>query len=331
MDGPYGASFGSAKDLYNVFVRPFTDVVDTAVGKTKELSQKAQTLSKVAFEAMMTTLLPTLEDDFHEIFANEKENIAKLKAQYKDVYDATWTAFKDNDVVTAAFFYSPSSMITAKVAQQAPIATINVLNVLTGGKLDGFLSRVKKAFQLGDTKKPLDRDGPHFGADDAGGGGGSGGHGGWDTGGMPEGTIHELHKRKKPSLGSILSQKKIKQVINNNPKTAQMSDATRKIVDTSLKTVLQRANTIANAGSIDDIEKGLGTSLKGADDLRKLPDNERQALEQPMLKALKMSAQKLYTSGIQQQLQSAVKAGVPEDHPYVLMLGGVISKLKSMA
>lgn len=308
-DSPFGASFGSEKDLYNVFVKPFTDVAATAAGKGKELSQKAQTLAKVGFEAIATSFLPFLQDDYEKIFAKEEEAITKLKSQYKDIYDSTWTAFRDHDVLTAAFMYAPAAMITAKIAQQAPIQTIKVLNVLTGGNLDGFLNKVLKVLKP-DTKKPLDRDSGE---------------------GMPmEGIIRELHK-KQIDIGKVLTQKKLKQAIDDNPKTTKMRTDAKEVLESSLNQVLKRANAISGATSIQDLESKLGTKLKGTDKLQQVPANERQALEQNLIKGLKKSAISMYIKGLTQQVDKAEKQGVPAEHPYVVLIQGVISKLKSLS
>ena len=319
ITSPYGISFGSEKDLYTVFVKPFTDVVDTAVGKTKELSQHAQTLAKVAFEAMATSLIPALEDDYKEIFANEKEELDKLKAQYKDVYDATWSAFKDNDVVMAAFMYSPSALITAKAAQQAPLQTIKLLNVLTGGRLDNFFQKVSKALHLGDYKKPLGHDeGPGLAGEVT-------------VRRIPGSDPILLELHKKPSAGSVLTQKKIKQTINADPNTLKMREATRAVVDDMVNKVLQRAQAVASAKSVEELQKKLGVKLKGAEKLAQVPDQEKAALEQPLMKGLKLSALSMYLKGLQQHIETLQKAGVPNNHPMMLMLSGAVSKIKGMA
>src|SRR3990167_1642756 len=79
---PYGMHFGDGNDLYKIFIKPFTDVVQTTVGKTKELSQAAQTLTKVAFEAVATSLIPVLSSQYGEIFKKEKIAMDKIRKQY---------------------------------------------------------------------------------------------------------------------------------------------------------------------------------------------------------------------------------------------------------
>src|SRR5690606_12308728 len=130
MGGPGGMDFtgGDPKKLYNIFVKPFTDVVLTAAGKGKEFSSKVQTFAQTAFEALATSLIPVLSSDYDRIFAADKERIDKLRSEYKDVYDATWTALRDNDVLAAAFAYAPTQMITLGALRNAPVPVLNTLN-----------------------------------------------------------------------------------------------------------------------------------------------------------------------------------------------------------
>lgn len=141
--GEMGLDFtgGDPKKLYNIFVQPFTDVFKTAAGKSKELSQKLQTAGKVAFTTVVTSLIPIFSDKYDEIFANEKEQINKIKSDYKDVYDRAWEAVKDNDILSAAFMYNPAALVTSKVVKDSPKHVASLLNILTGGRLDGLLKK----------------------------------------------------------------------------------------------------------------------------------------------------------------------------------------------
>ena len=74
---PYGTSFGSGQDLYNIFIKPFTDVVDTAAGEVSKASVKVQTAAKVAFETVATTFIPFLSSDYDDIWDAEAQQIEK--------------------------------------------------------------------------------------------------------------------------------------------------------------------------------------------------------------------------------------------------------------
>lgn len=306
-DSPYGANFGSGKDLYNVFVKPFTDVIDTTVGKTKELSQRAQTLAKVTFEAIVTSIIPTLKDDYEKIFADEAAQLQKLKSQYGEVYDATWAAFKENDIVAAAFLYDPAAMITTKIAQQAPIQTVKLINVLTGGKLDGFLKRLVDRLKLGNKGSSNRSQGP----------------------GLPESYVKTLSENI--DIGEILTQDKVFELINDNSTVSRMKSSTRAIVNKKLTTIIQRATVISSAKSVSDLEQKLGIKLKGSDKLNQIQDQtEKTKLEQMILKVTKKSLIEFYVKGLQKLVTDALKAGVPQRHAYIVAVKKTLSKLKTL-
>lgn len=332
-DSPYGASFGSAKDLHAVFIKPFTDVVSTATGKTKELSTKAQTVARVAFETIATSLIPALSSDYEQVFAREKQELDRIKSQYKDVYDATYTSFKDNDVALMAFFFNPTAYITAKSTQQAPIQTLKLVNVITGGKLDHFIKRVAKALKFGDIKKPLDRDsGPGIGE-----------------------TIQyrrdkKINKtlvtdndkqrlsslfgdsllREAPELSSILAHDRVKEFIENSDDVKGIKRKAQSAINNSLKDVLKRAQIIASAKTLQELQSKLNIKFDGIDKLNDVPQERRSALEQHILKSVKKSALLMYKKGIESHIKVVLNAGISKNHPFVQTHAKALSKIKEM-
>jgi hypothetical protein len=123
-------------DLYKIFVSPFTDVVKTVAGKSKELVRSVRTLLHVAFEAVVTTILPFVEDSYDEIFEKEKSDMAKIKSQYQSVYDANSAAF-EGDAKGLAFLMAPGPMLAAGLIKRGPDVALRTLSVLTGGLVDG--------------------------------------------------------------------------------------------------------------------------------------------------------------------------------------------------
>lgn len=312
MVGPYGMHYASGEQLYNIFVKPFADVVGVAAGKTKELSEKGQTLLKVAFESIATTLVPILKDSYGEIFEKEKEQLDKIRAEYSDVYQATWDAFKENDVLVAAFMYRPDLFLTAKFAEKAPKAAAKLLSVLSGGKLDNVLSKLLKG---GGGGKKDSREGP----------------------GMPfEGALHEKgdeggdKKGPKEKLAALMQNDKVKEVLANSPKVAQMTKAGQAMTRGTLKDVYEQASAVLSAKSLQDIQAKMGKKLPGLDKLQQVPQQERQKAEQDLLKGIKAGMKEFYVKQLEGQVKAAVEAGVPKDHPYVTDYAGVISKIKGL-
>lgn len=309
MGGAYGVHFADGNQLYNIFVKPFTDVVGVAAGKTKEMSERAQTLLKVAFEATATSLVPILRDSYGEVFEKEKEQIDKIRSEYSDVYQATWDAFKENDVLVAAFMYRPDLFLTQQFAEKAPKAAAKLISVLSGGKLDNLLQKLLKG------------DGHH-----------NKHAGGRQGGGMPfEGVIREdgEHHGDNP-LGRLLGNKKVKAVLANSPKVKQMTQVGQKLAHHTLTQVYDQAKTVLTAKSLNDVQHALKKKLPGTDKLSQVPQQERQKAEQDMLKGIHAGMKAFYVKQLEAQVKATVDAGVPKDHPYVKDYVSVIGKIKAL-
>lgn len=306
MVGPYGMHYASGEQLYNIFVKPFADVVGVAAGKTKELSEKGQTLLKVAFEAAATSLIPILKDSYGEIFEKEKEQIDKIRAEYSDVYNATWDAFKENDILVAAFMYRPDLFLTAQFARKAPQAAAKIASVLSGGKLDNLLAKLLKG---GGGGKKDSREGP----------------------GMPlEGVIREDDENQDSPLAKLFANKKVKQVLADSPKTQQMTREGQEMVRGTLKQVFDQAQGVLAAKTLQDVQQKVGKKLPGMDKLAQVPQQERQKAEQDLLKSIHAGMKEFYVKQLEGQVKAAVEAGVPKDHPYVKDYASVITKIKSL-
>jgi len=310
MVGPYGMHYGSGEDLYKVFIKPFADVVGVAAGKTKELSEKGQTLVKVAFEAVATTLVPILRDSYQEIFAEEKEKIDKIRGEYAEVYQATWDAFKENDILVAAFMYRPDLFLNVQFARKAPAAAAKLLSVVTGGALDKYLDKFKVS-----------------------GGGGDGGkkHGGEGPGVPLESVMREDGSDQQASgLEKLVGHKKVRAFLAKAPMVQRMEREGQAMVHETLKKVFEQAQGVLTAKSLEDLQKKTGKKFDGMDKLAQVPQQERQKAEQTLLAGMKKSMKEFYVKQLEGQVKAAVEAGVPKDHPYINDYAKVISKIKAL-
>lgn len=319
MVGPYGMHYGSGNDLYKVFIKPFVDVVDTAAGKTKEISQKGQTLVKVAFETLATSLIPVLQDSYGKIFENEKQQIDKIRKQYAEVYQSSWDAFNKNDVLVAAFMYRPDVFLTTQFVKRAPKATLKLLSVLSGGALDKVLDKFTKK---DDKKKEKKTPKQVFGG--MGGGGDFGGYFG-------ESTLREENEQSESNpLEKLVSNKKVKQMLANSNIVQKMSGVGQALVRNTLKDVHAQASGVLGAKSLQDLQQKIGKKIPGTDELSKIPEQERVKAEQLLLSTVKKSMREFYVKNLEAQVKSAIDAGVPQEHPYVKDYLGVLSKIKAL-
>lgn len=309
--GPYGMHYGSGQDLYNIFVKPFTDVVATAAGGAKELSQRGQTLLKTAFEATATSLIPFLSDSYSEIFTNEQQQIKKIRQEYAKVYKDTWDAFNNHDLLVAAFMYRPDLFMTVTTAKAAPKAVGKLLSVLSGGKLDKALAKYN-ILKGNPAKIKWSKaiEGP----------------------GVPmENIMREAGENNQdPPLIRLINDDRVKKILASSPVVQKMTQVGKALVQGTLKKVYHEAAGVLGAKNLTDLQHKVGKKLPGMDKLQAIPEQERQTAEQSLMTTTKKAMKEFYVKNLKAQVEEAIKAGVPESHPYVTDYHSVISKIQAL-
>jgi len=321
---PMGMEFVGRDQLFDIFVGPFVTAMGHTAGKVKEISASAITLLRVAFEAVATTLIPILQDDYAEIFADEKEQINKIRSEYGHYYQETWEALNNDDVLVAAFLYQPELFMTAGLAKRAPKAVGNALSVLSGGMLDKALGGFIKPK---DDKHAKEK---KFSKPSGDGGWGMGTGDVWMESFIREDSEDKKPQEKENPLVKLVNNEKVKKIIANSDQTKKLAHVGHQIVDGALHKVEQRASAVMNVKSLEELQKSLGKKIPGLDKLSKVPQNERQASEQQLLKSVKQSTKEFYVKQLTSQIKKAVDSGVPQEHPYVKAHMATLAKIKNM-
>lgn len=300
---PGGAHYADGDALYKVFIKPFVDVVGVAAGKTKELSQRAITTAKVAFETIMTTLLPALTDDYGKIFAEERQELQRIRQEYSQVYSTVWEAFGDSDIMIAAFMYRPDLFLTVEFAKKAPKVAAKLLSILSGGSLDRLLSGI---FKGGVSEVRAAR-----------------GH-----------VLLEDDDKRTTRLASAImrmaSNDQVRGALRQSSEVAKLSKVGQELVRKTLKEAYERAAKVMSAKSIKDLERIAGKQIAGSEKLDSAPLQERQAIEKAVLLAAKKSMKAFYVKALQAQVNSALESGVADDHPYVKDHLRIIQKISQL-
>lgn len=334
MIGPYGVHYASGNQLYNTFVKPFVDVFDVAKGKTKEVTAHLFAAGKVIFETVATTLLPWLTSDYEDIFAAEKESIDKIRSEYAEVYASTWEAFKNKDVAIAAFFCYPGIVLTGALARRSPLTALNVMSTISGGEFDTFIMQIRNAYtspgfsgykgqKYSQTANML------FNSP-----GGDKIEWMGESKYLNEDESNDKKKDdenvKKEKLAKIVTNKKLVKKVLSTPTAQRLQSESRKVVQHTLTTILERAQGIAAAKTLEDVQKTVGKRLKGIDDLKKMKPEERRQMEPKILSSLKGSMKEFYAKSLEAQVKDAVSAGIPKESGYVKMYADVIHKIKAL-
>lgn len=291
-NGPGGAHFASGDQMYKIFVKPFTDVVKVAAGKTKEMSTRTQTVLNVAFQSVATTLVPVLQDTYDEVFADEHKSLEKIKSEYAAVYGETWEAFQKSDFLLAAFMYRPDLFLTGAFIKKSPKVALKLASILSGGKLDSIISSL--------TSK----------------------------GRSNEGLVREASGIDK--LESFFGNDKVKKILSSSNLSRKMAEDGQEVVRGTLKKVFSQASEVLSATSLQSIQKVAGKQIPGLQKLSELEGNERQSAEQNIMKAAKAGMKAFYVKQLESRVKKAVDAGVPKDHPFVKDHLNVISKIKAL-
>lgn len=293
---PYGMQFGTGQDLYKIFVEPFTDVFKVAAGKGKELAVRTRTLGRTVLDSIASTMLPAVAGNYQRIFADEKKKIDALKREYQPVYDRVWSAFNHDDVRLLAFMYDPGPFLTYFSGKEGLKSAVDVLNVVSGGALDGLSKSLRSR-----SKQPEYKGG------------------GRDVDDMGESVLRE---QEVPTSVSAA----VKNAMGSSSAMAMRAEAQR-TVQATLRSVLDQATKIIRAKSIsalsgfpDDVEQ----------QFNQLPASERTAIEKQALDASKASAREFFSKNLQGQLDAALKAGVPESSSYVRDYRATIEKIKDL-
>lgn len=300
--GPHGMAFGSKEDLKNTFITPFTDVFKTAVGKSKEITRKGRTLLTVGFATILTTLIPVLGARYSEIFRKEKEDINKIRSQYKDVYERTNKALSSTDAAFVAFMTAPDLALSALALHKAPGVAKDVLSVLTGGASDSLFDKVMSN-NFGDSARRKS---------------------------VGESILREVSEEE--AAKKILSNKKfLRKALSGSRDFQAMQDAASKIYKNSLKNVYAQAvQILKDSRTIEDLERITGKKIPEAEKIKQLQGEEKEAAEKMLINATRKSMKDFYIKNLQSQVDSVLSAGIPEESPYVSDFREVIQKIKSL-
>ena len=275
---PYGVHYASSDALYNTFIKPFVDVVDVTIGKTQELSQRAQTLLKVAFETIASTIIPVLQSDYSKIFEEEQKNLEKIKNEYAEVYNSTWEAFKNKDVALMAFFAFPGIVLTSQFAKKAPKSTYKLLHVLSGGSFNNWYENIlnKSGLNPKYNTSALSK--------------------AWGESLIREDTIVKDKPKgtKKISIGDIITNKKFVDAALDNPDVKRMQLEAQKTIINTLNEVYKHAHDIMNVNSLEQLSKVIKEPIDGIDELNKIPPQQKKVAEENLLKTLKSSMKEMY-------------------------------------
>lgn len=306
--GPYYQQGSLAK----IFIKPFTDVIGVATGKVKEMAAHAVTVVRVAFETVMTTLLPFLTDSYKEIFDEHEKNLSSIKSEYSAYYKASDEAFRNSGLTPLAFMAFPGAALTGKAIEDGPDAVRNILSVATGGLTDKYLGKGgggKSPSSVFDSyARAYDRVLNEAGKDGKG---------------------DDKEKEKATLADKMGSKKFIEAILNKSPTMRSASKELQEAFKDVLKEAYEQAESVLHAKSLEDMQKAIGRPLKGMEELKKLKPEERKRGEEELLKTTRKSLKKFYTLRLEKDIEPVAQV-FGDEFPLVKLYREVVKKIEAL-
>lgn len=117
--------------LITTFVRPLTDIFNTAVYGVKNLTASAVQTLKYLVTNVPKLIVPFMKTDNWEIIKkNLDDKLSKLHSRYAGVIHRNLDMLKDHDLQGMAFLLDPTLFLGAKLTQFSPEITREVFEVL---------------------------------------------------------------------------------------------------------------------------------------------------------------------------------------------------------
>lgn len=306
--GGSGGYIGSGSDLYSTFIQPFVDVAGTVVGKTKEVMRRGMTVLNVAFEALMTSLVPFLTDSYDEIFAQEKADLQKIQGEYQKYYDSTNKAL-DSSVKTLAFLAFPGAALTGKFVKDSPDIARGILSVATGGVSDKYLSGGGGKTTSSKSKGPSSV---------------------FDSYARAYDKLLQEAEDSTTLADKIGSKKFIDAILSKSPAIQSAAKQAQQIYKKNLGERIKPVLEILAAKNIEELGKILGKQIKSPDFNELDPDKKLSEKDREM-KFLE-SVRKTSISAAIKQLKdyvAPVRSEFGNDHPFVKGYDNVIAAIES--
>lgn len=302
--------FGSSEDLYNTFIQPFVDVFKVAVGKTKEVAIATKTLLSVVLQTILTTIFPIFESNYVKTFEDYEDEIKEVKSEYREVYDKLLSSdIVSGDLAFLAFLASPALTTAFLVGKKTPGVLKDTLSVVTGGFSDDVYRSIKRGSS--ETEK-------------------------WMLGGeskrsrVGEGRLLENEvSNKKVTPEKILKSKVFLSKVSESPRLKEMQKVAQRTYRETLEKIYKQAEDILkNAKTIEDIEKFAKKPIKDIQKLKGLQGQERDKAEKLLISGVRKSMKEYYVKKLKEQVDSVVRAGIPESSDYVKDFRATIKKIE---
>jgi hypothetical protein len=321
-------SFGSGKDLLGVFgIKGIINAGQVALGSVKEIARRGLTLVPVLFGIITTIVFPWIGVNYAGIFEREKQDVDKIRAQYKPANDAVNALFGNADVKMLTFMASPGTLIAAQTAILAPKATKMLLSAVSGGYSDKLFSAGISNALLGSEKNNSNSKKEEARA-------------------YRKSFLFELNDENlniDNKERSLLSDPTFiaKCLQSKTSISDEMKKNARAVINSTLQEVIDEAtDVIKNSNTLDAVINSLKKYSENKqvpkemseqlDNLKKLPQSDRTVAERSLLSQIKKSMKEIYIKGLESRIKESLDIDKNGEGFFVAAYKEAIDMIKSL-
>lgn len=300
----------------------FKRLFHTVVGKSKEMLQQVKTAVRVSLEAVGSIVVPFASAEYDKIFEESGKKIEAIKSDYKEVYEETAKHLNNSDVAALAFMVSPATVITSKFLNTAPDVAVDAVDVVTGGTMTDYLSKIKDATKAAVKTASVASIASHAKL---------------ESRRRAQGHLFEEKNEKKEDgnqkLKKALASPEMIKKINENPRVKKMRVQAKKIVDEETAQILDSIQNMLAVKSIQDVEKLTGKQIPQGKELQQLAKKGKvpdQKIDQAQFASIKKMIKEFFVKKLVQKTTSLKRAGIPENNYVHAKYNETIKKIQAL-
>lgn len=326
--GSYGGGFSSGKSgVLGSILGGVFNAGKVLVGAAKEVARRVITGVQMIVPIIVATFIPALQENYQKIFAEEKEDIRRIRAENQKVMNQVNSVF-DGDAELFMFFAAPGAVTTGYLIKKAPKILDGMLSTVTGGVFDKTLRRHGRNDLFDSYQGP---GGPLL---------------------REEKDSDEESKALKAKMEAAAL---VEKAFRESPQTQIIRKELMERHAKTLRQAIEMANAVLGANSLEELEKITGKSVpaeamklmkgeatpqpskKPAPNEKEeeeedeqpvaLTPEDRQLAEAQTLASTKAAIKNFYALPIKAFIETADRLGVPRSHPIVAKHEEVIQRM----
>ena len=326
--GSYGGGFSSGKSgVMGTILGGVFNAGKVLVGATKEVARRIITGIKMIVPIIVGTFVPALQENYQKIFAEEKEDIKRIRAENEKVMKQVNAAFA-GDAELFMFFAAPGAVTTGYLIKKAPQILDGMLSTVTGGVFDKTLRRHGRSDLFDSYRGP---------------------------GGPLLSEKKDPEEEEKALKAKMEATALVDKAFRESPQAQIIRKELMERHAKTLRQAIEMANAVLGANSLDELERITGKSvpaeamalMKGEakpqpskkpqpnDEEEKEEDEQsvtltpedRQMAEAQTLESTKAAIKNFYALPIKAFIEAATRLGVPRSHPIVAKHEEVIQRM----